>query len=188
VRCRHRPARFPRATVERQSSTRSSPLLSPDRWTSARCVALCRTILIAERRVFFAPLVVYRQRIQRHCSLFLMAMLLFVPLLDYKRKMTKRYRECAVGIDLCTTYSCVTVWLDEYQRVEIVHNDQGNRTIPSCVAFTNKQRLISDAAKNQATSNPDSKRLIGRKYSDSIIKNDMMMWPFKVILGVDDNQ
>ncbi|KAL1292304.1 hypothetical protein HN51_060776 [Arachis hypogaea] len=105
--------------------------------------------------------------------------------------MAKRYQGCAVGIDLGTTYSCVAVWQEEHQRAEIIHNDQGNRTTPSCVAFTDKQRLIGDAAKNQAASNPtntifDAKRLIGRKYSDSIIKNDMMLWPFKVIPGVDD--
>ncbi|XP_057736905.1 heat shock cognate 70 kDa protein-like [Arachis stenosperma] len=105
--------------------------------------------------------------------------------------MAKRYHGCAVGIDLGTTYSCVAVWQEEHQRAEIIHNDQGNRTTPSCVAFTDKQRLIGDAAKNQAASNPtntifDAKRLIGRKYSDSIIKNDMMLWPFKVIPGVDD--
>ncbi|MED6116860.1 70-kilodalton heat shock protein, partial [Stylosanthes scabra] len=105
--------------------------------------------------------------------------------------MAKRYRECAVGIDLGTTYSCVAVWQDGYQRAEIIHNDQGNRTTPSCVAFTDKQRLIGDAAKNQAASNPtntifDAKRLIGRKYSDPIIKNDMMLLPFKVIPGDGD--
>ncbi|MED6171865.1 70-kilodalton heat shock protein [Stylosanthes scabra] len=105
--------------------------------------------------------------------------------------MAKRYQGRAVGIDLGTTYSCVAVWQDEHQRVEIIHNDQGNRTTPSCVAFTDKQRLIGDAAKNQAASNPtntifDAKRLIGRKYSDPIIKNDMMLWPFKVIPGDDD--
>ncbi|GAU23230.1 hypothetical protein TSUD_172580 [Trifolium subterraneum] len=60
----------------------------------------------------------------------------------------------AVGIDLGTTYSCVAVWLDDQQRVEIIHNDQGNRTTPSFVAFTDDQRLIGDAAKNQTASNP----------------------------------
>ncbi|MED6171866.1 hypothetical protein PIB30_044813 [Stylosanthes scabra] len=96
-----------------------------------------------------------------------------------------------VGIDLGTTYSCVGVWQEEHQRVEIIHNDQGHRTTPSSVAFTNDHRLIGDAAKNQAASNPtntvfDAKRLIGRKYSDPIVKNDMMLWPFKVIPGEDD--
>ncbi|RHN76375.1 putative Heat shock protein 70 family [Medicago truncatula] len=95
-----------------------------------------------------------------------------------------------VGIDLGTTYSCIAVWLDENRRVEIIHNDQGNRTTPSFVSFTKDQRLIGDAAKGQATSDPentvfDAKRLIGRKFSDSVVQNDIMLWPFRVI-GVDD--
>lgn len=65
--------------------------------------------------------------------------------------MAKQNKEWVVGIDLGTTYSCVAVWLEEHCRVEIIHNDQGNRTTPSCVAFTENQRLIGDAAKNQAT-------------------------------------
>jgi L1 cell adhesion molecule like protein len=61
-----------------------------------------------------------------------------------------------VGIDLGTTYSCVAVWLDEHNRVEIIHNDQGNKTTPSFVAFTDDQRLVGDAAKNQTASNPEN--------------------------------
>ncbi|PNY01195.1 heat shock protein [Trifolium pratense] len=104
---------------------------------------------------------------------------------------TKRYEGCGVGIDLGTTYSCVAVWVDEHNRVEIIHNDQGNKTTPSFVAFTHEQRLIGDAAKNQAAANPentvfDAKRLIGRKFSDSIVQKDIMLWPFKVIPGVND--
>jgi len=61
-----------------------------------------------------------------------------------------------VGIDLGTTYSCVAVWLDDHDRVEIIHNDRGNKTTPSFVAFTDDQRLIGGAAKNQAATNPEN--------------------------------
>lgn len=124
----------------------------------------------------------------------------------------------AVGIDLGTTYSCVAVWSDEINRAEIIHNDQGKKTTPSFVAFTSDQRLIGEAAKNQAATNPTNtvfgnllffffifcvsaqfscemkttfidagvKKLIGRKYSESAIQNDMKLWPFKVVAGKDD--
>jgi len=70
--------------------------------------------------------------------------------------MAKRKNEWAVGIDLGTTYSCVAVWQEQHNRVEIIHNDQGNNTTPSCVAFTDHQRLIGDAAINQAATNPEN--------------------------------
>ncbi|KAK0543296.1 Hsp70 chaperone [Tilletia horrida] len=90
----------------------------------------------------------------------------------------------AVGIDLGTTYSCVAVWQND--RVEVIANDQGNRTTPSYVAFTDTERLIGDAAKNQTAMNPhntvfDAKRLIGRKFADNEVQSDMKHWPFKVI-------
>ncbi|KAK7247337.1 hypothetical protein RIF29_42218 [Crotalaria pallida] len=99
--------------------------------------------------------------------------------------VVKKYKGNAIGIDLGTTYSCVAVWQEQKCRAEIIHNEQGNRITPSCVAFTDSQRLIGDAAKNQAASNAtntvfEAKRLIGRKYSDPVVQNDMKLWPFKV--------
>ncbi|EXX79662.1 uncharacterized protein OCT59_009093 [Rhizophagus irregularis] len=90
----------------------------------------------------------------------------------------------SVGIDLGTSYSCVGVWQND--RVKIIANDQGNRTTPSYVAFTNTVILIGDAAKNQASMNPQNTvfsvhRLIGRNFNDQDVQSDMKYWPFKVL-------
>merc|ERR1719233_1569191 len=95
----------------------------------------------------------------------------------------------AVGIDLGTTYSCVGVWKGD--TVEIIPNDMGERTTPSYVSFSDTERLIGSAAKNQAARNAentvfDAKRLIGRKFGDQTVQSDIKQWPFKVIRSSQD--
>jgi L1 cell adhesion molecule like protein len=96
--------------------------------------------------------------------------------------MTDNKGPC-IGIDLGTTYSCVGIMKNN--AIEIIANDQGNRTTPSYVAFTDTERLIGEAAKNQAAMNPsntifDAKRLIGREFNDKTVQSDMKSWPFKI--------
>ncbi|XVF20067.1 hypothetical protein REPUB_Repub11eG0166300 [Reevesia pubescens] len=110
----------------------------------------------------------------------------------------------AIGIDLGTTYSCVSVW--QHDRVEIIANDQGNRTTPSYVVFTDSERLIGDAAKNQVAMNPTS-TVFGElldsfwlhvlslmllllykagRASDASVQSDIKLWPFRVSPGAGD--
>ena len=97
----------------------------------------------------------------------------------------------AVGIDIGTTFSCVGIF--QNGRVEIIANDQGQRTTPSYVAFTEAgDRLIGDAAKNQAALNPkntiyDAKRLIGRKFSDKVVQQEIKHLSYKVTGDENDD-
>jgi len=103
--------------------------------------------------------------------------------------MSEKVEGKAIGIDLGTTYSCVGYFVNN--NVEIIANDQGSRTTPSYVAFSDTERLIGESAKNQAAMNPtntvfDAKRLIGRSYDDDTVKSDMKLWPFKIIKGANN--
>lgn len=104
--------------------------------------------------------------------------------------MTSNVESVAIGIDLGTTFSCVGVFRNN--QVDIIANDQGNRTTPSFVAFKDGERLIGDAAKNQAASNPkntvfDAKRLIGRKFSDVDVQKNLKHFPYVIKGDKNDN-
>ena len=91
-------------------------------------------------------------------------------------------KKTAIGIDLGTTFSCVGVWKDN--KVEIIVNEQGNRTTPSWVAFNDSERLVGEAAKNQFSRNPkntlyDVKRYMGKQYSD--LTEDIKNTNYKVV-------
>ncbi|KAJ4787197.1 70 kDa heat shock protein [Rhynchospora pubera] len=95
----------------------------------------------------------------------------------------------AIGIDLGTTYSCVAVW--EHDHVEIIANDQGNRTTPSYVSFAQEERLVGEDAFHNSAIDPLNtiygvKCLIGRRFSDPSVKEDINLWPFRVLVGAND--
>ncbi|KAD3067680.1 hypothetical protein E3N88_35560 [Mikania micrantha] len=105
--------------------------------------------------------------------------------------MSKKVEATAIGIDLGTTYSCVAAWFNQHNRVEIFPNEQGNNITPSCVATNNTELLVGEAAKNQITRNPHNtvfgvKRLMGSRFGDSKLQEDINSWPFKVIQGSAD--
>merc|ERR1719194_156707 len=113
-------------------------------------------------------------------QIFLLALCAFLAIAAAD-KDEKKIDGPVIGIDLGTTYSCVGIYKNG--RVEIIPNDQGNRITPSYVAFTEDERLIGEAAKNQATINPsqtlfDVKRLIGRRYND---KSDKKLLPYDIV-------
>ncbi|KAJ0882914.1 putative Heat shock protein 70 family [Helianthus annuus] len=100
----------------------------------------------------------------------------------------QKVKGAAIGIDLGTTYSCAAVWFDGKNRVEVIPNEQGNNTTPSCVAFNDTELLVGEGAKNQIARNPtntvfDVKRLIGCRFHDPQVQRDMESWPFKIVEG-----
>lgn len=99
-------------------------------------------------------------------------------------KEEEKYECPIIGIDLGTTYSCVGIFKNG--QVEVIPNELGNRITPSVVAFTDEERLIGEAAKNQATVNPtrtlyDVKRLIGRRYADKTVQYDKKYLPYEIV-------
>ena len=100
--------------------------------------------------------------------------------------------EDIIGIDLGTTYSCAAIWRNNSAEI-IPNHETGDRVTPSVVSFSDKERLIGQAAKNQITKNYsntiyDSKRLIGRKFDDESVQKDMKLWPFKVEKDPNSNR
>ncbi|KAK9055302.1 hypothetical protein SSX86_026384 [Deinandra increscens subsp. villosa] len=105
--------------------------------------------------------------------------------------MSSRTKTTPIGIDLGTTYSCVAVWFDQHDRVEVLPNEQGKTVTPSCVACNSTELLVGEGAKNQITRNPnntvfDVKRAMGTRFSDVRLQKDIQSWPFKVIEGCND--
>ena len=90
----------------------------------------------------------------------------------------------AIGIDFGTSNSCVAVF--HHRQMVIIPNEHGNRTTPSCVAFTGTEHVIGETAKSLMAINPTStvsnvKRLIGRHFDDAFVQENMKYWPFQVI-------
>ncbi|KAH9289490.1 hypothetical protein KI387_033607, partial [Taxus chinensis] len=103
--------------------------------------------------------------------------------------MDRKGKVEAIGIDLGITYSCVGVWL--HDRVEIIINDQQNRTTHSMISFTTTERLVGDPAKFHISANPsntmfDAKRLIGRRHNDPSVQANKKLWPFTIVLRKND--